>query len=214
LLAAFRRDQEGRRTGGRGQELGVGVGVDGWMRTSHVRSAVAVLPVLSRSSEKIWGAVVPVTLTPFALRQLLKAASAELLIVRLKPPAKPFGAYLAHALNAAEFAPAKDAPGRGDPVGKARGEDDPVGRAPGVKDPVGRPRNSPGVILTPCCFRHVWKTLRDAVALGEALAADVLAALPPPQPARTNAPATAGSTMNRRSPVLPFMVISSKGVGG
>jgi len=95
-----------------------------------VWNAVAVLPVLLRSSERIWLAVLPVTLTPFELRQLLKAARAELLIARLAPPAKPAGAYLPQSLNAAEFVPAKDAPGRGDPVGRALGEMDPVGRAP------------------------------------------------------------------------------------
>ncbi len=55
--------------------------------------------------------MVPVTLTPFWLRQLLNAARAELLMARPVPPPKPAGAYLAQALNAVELRPAKDAPG-------------------------------------------------------------------------------------------------------
>ena len=84
--------------------------------------------MLLRSWERIALAELPVTLTPFALRQLLKAASAELLISRLKPLPKPAGAYLAQALNAAESRPAKDLLGRGDPDGKAPGEKDARGR--------------------------------------------------------------------------------------
>jgi len=83
-------------------------------------------------------AVVPVTLTPFWLRQLLNAASAELLIVRPKPA----GAYLAHALNAAESRAARD------PVKDGRGRGDRVGNALGEKDARGRPANRPGF---KCC---------------------------------------------------------------
>jgi hypothetical protein len=183
-----------------------------------VRTAAAVLPVLVRSWERIELAELPVTLTPFALRQLLKAARAELLITRLKPLPKPVGAYLAHALNTAEFRPANPL-GRGDPDGKAPGEKDARGRVP----------NCPGLTVTPCCFRHVSKalSLADAVELAEAPAAAALPPLPP-QPASTSAPASAGSAAriraprmmlarmrkagmaNRRSVVPPFMVISSK----
>ena len=116
---------------GEGVGEGVGEGEVGWMSTRQVRIAAAVLPVALRSSARTAFAVVPVTLTPFWLRQLLNAASAELLIVRPKPPPKPAGAYLAHALNAAESRapkdPVKDGRGRGDLVGNALGEKDPRG---------------------------------------------------------------------------------------
>lgn len=111
--------------------------------------------------------MVPVTLTPFWLRQLLNAARAELLIARPKPAPKPAGAYLAHALNAAEPVPEKD--------GRERG--DPVGRAVGVKDARGRPLNCPGLILTPCCFRHVWNALSPAGAVPVPVALEVAPAL-------------------------------------
>jgi hypothetical protein len=215
-------------------ELGVGVagelGAAGWRRTRQVLTAAAVLPVLLRSWERTAPAVLPVTLTPFEARQLLKAARAELLTARLAPPAKPAGAYLAQAWNAAPAVPVKDGRGRADPLGNARGEKDLVGKAPGEKDPVGRPANRPGETVTPCCFRHVSKALSPAVddVLAEA---DVVAALPPPpplpQPASKNAPATTGSaarrsarrmlrgrtwTMGKTNSVPPFMVISSKGM--
>jgi hypothetical protein len=166
--------------------------------------------------------VLPVTLTPFEPRQLLKAARAELLIaLPFGPPAMPDGAYLAQALNATEFWAPKDAPGRGDLVGRA-----PVGTAPGEKDPVGRAPGCPcpGVTFTPCCFRHVWNALSpaDAVALLDAPPAAALPLLPP-QPASSSAPASAGSaprmrvsriailllrivvTVNRRNAVQQFM---------
>jgi hypothetical protein len=158
-------------------------------------------------------AVVPVTLTPFWLRQLLNAARAELLIVRPKPPPNPAGAYLAHALNAAESLaakePVKDGRGRGDLVGKALGEKEGRGRAP----------NCPGLIVTPCCFRHVWNalSLADVAAVPVALALEVAAALPlllllPPHPVSTSVAASTDRvplTPNRRSVVLPFMMIPS-----
>jgi hypothetical protein len=153
-------------------------------------------------------AVVPVTLTPFWLRQLLNAARAELLIVRPKPPPKPAGAYLAHALSAAESLlenePEKDGRGRGDLVGNALGE----------KDPRGRPANCPGVIATPCCFRHVWNalSLADVVALALEVAAALLVPLLPPQPVSTSVAAStarAPPTPNRRSVVPLFMMIPS-----
>ena len=131
------------------------MGAVGARSTRQVRSAAAVLPVALRSSAKMALAVVPVTLTPFWLRQLLNAFNAELLTTRLKPPPKPVGAYLAHALNAAESwaEPEKDGRGRAEP--EKDGRADPVGKAVGVKDPRGRAPNCPGLIVTPCCFRHV-----------------------------------------------------------
>jgi hypothetical protein len=200
-----------------GQALGLGEGVGevGWMSTRQVRTAAAVLPVALRNSAKTAFAVVPVTLTPFWLRQLLNAASAELLIVRPKPPPKPppepAGAYLAHALNAAESRAPKD------PVKDGRGRGDLVGNALGEKDPRGRPANCPGLIVTPCCFRHVWNALSfaDVVALAlEVAAALLVLPLLPPQPVSTSVAASTGSaprTRNRRSVVPPFMMISSDG---
>jgi len=182
--------------------LGLRVGAAGWSSTRQVRTAAAVLPVLLRSSARTAPAVLPVTLTPFWPRQLLKAAKAELLIARPKPPPKPAGAYLAHALNAAESRPAKDGRGRGDLVGKALGE----------KDACGRALNCPGLTVTPCCFRHAWNalSLADAVAVPAALAVEVAPALLllPPQPASTSAAASAGSAApmrNRRRVEPPFM---------
>ena len=185
--------------------------------------------MLLRSWERTALAVLPVTLTPFEARQLLKAARAELLIARLAPPPKPAGAYLAQAWNAAPFVPVKDGRGRADPDGNAPGEKDPVGKAPGEKDPLGRPANWPGETVTPCCFRHVWKALSPAVDVALAEEEVVAAAVPPPppQPASKNAPATAGSAARISAPrtvrgrtwavgktnsVPPFMVISSKGM--
>src|SRR5215469_1857749 len=200
------------------------------MSTWQVRSAAAVLPVLLRSWEKIALAVLPVTLTPFAARQLLKAARAEALIARLAPPPKPAGAYLAQAWKADALAPVKDGRGRPDPVGNAPREKDPVGKARGEKDPVGRPANRLGETVTPCCFRQVWKALRPADDVALAVEDAVVAALPPPppppQPASKNATATAGSatrvsaprmvrartwTAGKANSVRPFMMISSKG---
>jgi hypothetical protein len=135
----------------------------------------------------------------------LKAARAELLIARPKPA----GAYLAHALNAAESVPKKDAPGRGDPVGKALG----------VKDARGRALNCPVLIVTPCCFRQLWNAL-SAADVGVVLAALVLEVAPalllpllPPQPVSTTAAASAASVPrmsarrmgDRRRIVPPFM---------
>jgi hypothetical protein len=183
-------------------------------------TALAVLPVALRSSARTAPAVVPVTLTPFWLRQLLNAASAELLIVLPdpppNPPPNPAGAYLAHALNAAESAAAKD------PVKDGRGRGDLVGNALGEKDPRGRPANCPGLIVTPCCFRHDWNALSLAevaavlVALALEVAAALLLLLPllPPQPVRTSVAASTGSaprTTNLHSLALPFMMISSDG---
>jgi hypothetical protein len=208
--------------------------VAGWIRTWQVRSAAAVLPVLLRSSEKIALAVVPVTLTPFWARQLLKAARAEALIARLAPPPnppKPAGAYLAQAWNAAACVPVKDGRGRADPLGKARGVKDPVGNARGEKDPLGR-ANRLGETVTPCCFRQVSKALSPAVDVAlvvaeEEEAAAALPPPPPPQPASKNAAATAGSAARISTPrmvrartrrlgkansVRPFMLISSKGM--
>jgi hypothetical protein len=124
-----------------------------------------------------------VTLTPCELIQFLKAAREELLTAWLGAPAAPDGAYLAQAWNAAEFPLAKDAPGRGVPLGKAPAGEDPVGRAPvGKAPPAGRPLG-PAATVTPCCLRHDWKALSPAVvALPEAPAA----LLPPPQPASTS----------------------------
>src|ERR1700691_624583 len=171
------------------------------MSTRQVLTAAAVLPVALRNSARMAGAVLPVTLTPFWVRQLLKAARAEALIVRPpKPPPKPAGAYLAHALNAAESAPdkvpVKDGCGRGDPLGKAVGKS--VGRAPGEKDPCGRAPNSPGLTVTPCCFRQVSNALSaaDVVAVGLAVAAAAAAALLPllpPQPASASVAASASA---------------------
>src|SRR5580693_4489676 len=176
------------------------------MSTRQVRTAAAVLPVALRSLPRTAAAVVPVTLTPFWLRQLLNAARAELLIVRPKPPPpKPAGAYLAHALNAAESLAAKD------PVKDGRGRGDLVGNALGEKDPRGRAPNCPGLTVTPCCFRHVWNALSfaDVVALAlEVAAALLLLSLLPPQPVSTSVAARtvrAPPTPNRRSVVPPFM---------
>jgi hypothetical protein len=94
--------QAGRPRRGPGLGARAGGGAVGWRSTRQVRTAAAALPVLLRSSAKTALAVVPVTLTPFWLRQLLKAAKAELLTTRLKPPPNPAGAYSAQALNAAE----------------------------------------------------------------------------------------------------------------
>jgi hypothetical protein len=184
-------------------------------------NAVAVLPVLLRTSASTALAVVPVSLTPCELMQLLKAARVEALIAWPPPRPKPAGAYFWHALNAAESALAKDPRGRDDPLGNARRVKDPVGRAPGEKDPPGRPPNCPGVIFTPCCFRHDWNALSLAVdvALAELLlAADALPLLPPPHPASKSAPATAGNAarrtiwrrVNRRLLNPPSMMISSR----
>jgi hypothetical protein len=189
--------------------LGLGEGAVGWRSTRQVRDAAAVLPVAFRSSAKIALAVVPVTLTPFWVRQLLKAARAELLIVRPKPRPRPVGAYLAHALNAVESVPEKE------PEKEGRGRGDPVGNAVGVKDARGRAPNCPGLIVTPCCFRHVWNalSLADAVEVLLALALEVAAALlppvPPPQPASISVAANTGSAP--RTPNLPFMMISFDG---
>jgi len=132
----------------------------------------------------------------------LKAAKAELLIARPKPAPKPAGAYLAHALNAAESRPEMDGRGRGDLVGKAVG----------VKDARGRAPNCPGLIVTPCCFRHAWNalSLADAPAVLAALAVDVApASLLPllPQPASISIATSTGSAprRNRRRVVPPFM---------
>ncbi len=183
--------------------LGLGVGTAGWRSTRQVLTAAAVFPVLLRSSARMAPAVVPVTLTPFWLRQLLKAAKAELLIARPKPPPKPAGAYLAHALNAAESRLEIDGRGRGDLVGKAVG----------VKDARGRAPNCPGLIVTPCCFRQAWNalSLADAVAVALALVVDVAPALLlplPPQPASISVTTSTGSAprmRNRRRVVPPFM---------
>jgi hypothetical protein len=115
---------------------------------------------------------------------------------------------LAHALNAAESVPKKDAPGRGDPVGKALG----------VKDARGRALNCPVLIVTPCCFRQLWNAL-SAADVGVVLAALVLEVAPalllllPPQPVSTTAAASAASVPrmsarrmgDRRRIVPPFM---------
>jgi len=205
---------QARRELGQALGLGKGVGEVGWMSTRQVRTAAAVLPVALRNSARTALAVVPVTLTPFWLRQLLNAASAELLIVRPKPPPKPAGAYLAHALNAAESRAPKD------PVKDGRGRGDLVGNALGEKDPRGRPANCPGLIVTPCCFRHVWNalSLADVVALALEVAAALLLLLLLlpllPQPVSTSVAASTGSaprTSSRRSVVPPFMMISSDG---
>src|SRR5580693_2719267 len=186
------------------------------MRTRQVRTAAAVLPVALRTSARMAAAVLPVTLTPFWLRQLLKAARAEALIVRPpKPPPKPAGAYLAHALNAADSAadavPVKDGRGRGDPLGKAVGKS--VGRAPGEKDPRGRPPNSPGLIVTPCCFRQVWNALSPADAVAVGLSVPAAAALPlllPPHAASASAPGIRAAGVRNRRPFMwsPGWVVS------
>src|ERR1700685_1315269 len=151
------------------------------MSTRQVLTAAAVLPVALRTSARMAAAVLPVTLTPFWLRQLLKAGRAEALIVRPpKPPPKPAGAYLAHALNAAESAadkvPVKDGRGRGDPLGKAVGRAPGEKEAPGEKDPCGRAPNSPGLTVTPCCFRQVSNALSAADAVVVGLAVEAAAA--------------------------------------
>jgi hypothetical protein len=94
-------------------------------------------------------------------------------------------------LNAAESRPDKDGRGRGDLVGKALGGKDARGRAP----------NCPGLIVTPCCFRHDWNalSLADVAALAvEVLAVEVLPLLPP-QPASISVATSTGSTPNTRN---------------
>ena len=130
-----------------------------------------------------------VTLTPFWLMQLLKAAMAEALMT--PPVRKPAGAYFSHALNAAEFAPLLAKPPLGKAVGNVLGKPLPEGNGRGEKD-------APGLIFTPCCFRQVWNALSPAEAVALLLALALVVVVPPPQPARARHTTTAGSAQRRR----------------
>jgi hypothetical protein len=70
------------------------------------------------------------------------------------------------------------------------------------------------LIVTPCCFRHVWNALSPAGAAVllplalEVAPALLLLLLLPPQPASTSVAASTGSApqmTNRRSVIPPFM---------
>ena len=170
-----------------------------WARSTRQVLNAAAAFLLLRVSLASEANVVLVTLTPFWLMQLLKAAMAEAVMVP-PPVRKPLGAYFWHALNAAELAPVRAPPkpplgkavGNALPDGNARGEKD----APGEKDPRAR-----GVIFTPCCFRQVWNALSPAdwVALALLLALGLLDAVPPPpQPTRARHATTTGSAQRRR----------------
>jgi hypothetical protein len=83
-----------------------------------------------------------------------------------------------------------------------------------VKDARGRALNCPGLIVTPCCFRHVWNALSPAdvravlAALAVAAAPVLLLLVLLPQPASTRAAASTGSAprmRNRQRAVPRFM---------
>jgi hypothetical protein len=158
--------------------------------------AVASLPVALRSDEKIWVSVVPVTVAPFWLMQLLNAAMAEALTPWNPPPKPslmPAGAYFAQSLKAVAFAPPANPPGRlvNEPVGRGRGEAVENGWAPLV-------RNAPGWTFTPCAFRQDWKAAVEAEDVDDAeglavapVAATGVLLLEPPQAVRARHAAAA-----------------------
>ena len=98
-------------------------------------------------------------------------------------------------MNAAESLaePLKDPRGNGDPDGNGDLVGKAVGRVPGEKDAPGRPPNSPGLIVTPCCFRQVWNALSFADAVVLALALGLVV-----EPAPALLPAAATGQQQRR----------------
>lgn len=167
----------------------------GFEASSALGKVVLVAPELPEVDGLVGSA------TPWSFRQLLYAASAELLTPPAplapnpppKPPRAPFGSRLAHALNAAwnfEFVPPGNDPGAADPGGA-----DPDGIDPDGMDPPGTPPPNPSAppegSVTPFFLRHEVNALADVLVDEEddleAELADVdFAALePPPQAAAT-----------------------------